>query len=130
MSMQRNRKSITILLTLLVIIQAGCRGWIEKPIVPDMGIAIPQRGILKVTNNDGAVVTLRDWFVTNDSIIGFPSGGPRLRAAIARTYVARIETRGDTTPRGVRIAGQTYRWVLLGGAFTFAVVGTLIFITH
>jgi hypothetical protein len=128
--MPSHRKSLCIPLICLVMLQVACRGWIEHPIVPDTGITTPQRGILRVTKNDGRVVTLRDSFITNDSIVGFPSGEARTRTAIARTDVARIETRGDTTPRGVRIAGQAYRWVLLGGAVAFAVVGTLIFTTH
>jgi hypothetical protein len=124
------QKLVRILMIADLILQLGCRGWIEKPIVPDTGIAIPERGILRVTKTDGAVIILRDSFITDDSIAGFPSGEPRLRTAIARTNVATIEVRGDTTPRGVRVAGQAYAWVLLGGAVAFAIVGTLIFTTH
>jgi hypothetical protein len=96
----------------LLIVNVGCRGWIEKPIVPDPGIGMPQPGLLRVTKTEGAVITLRDAVVRNDSIVGFVSDGPRLRAAVARTEVTKIEVRGDTMPRGVRIAGRVYLGVV------------------
>jgi hypothetical protein len=105
----------------VVILQVGCRGWIEKPIVPDTGIAIPQRGTLRVTKTDGAVIILRDSFITNDSIVGFFSDDPLRRAAIARTDATKIEVRGDTTPRGVRIAGKVYLGVLAALGLVLAV---------
>jgi len=108
-----HRKSVSILLMSVMMFQIGCRGWIEKPIVPDTGIGIPQRGLLRVTKTDGAIITLRDFVVRNDSIVGFFSDGPRLRAAVARTDVTKIEVRGDTTPRGVRIAGKAYLGVVM-----------------
>jgi hypothetical protein len=96
----------------VLILQSGCRGWIEKPIVPDTGTAIPRRGTLRVTKSDGAVISLRDSFITNDSIVGFSSDTSRVPTAIARTDVSKIEVRGDTTPRGVRTAGKIYLiWV-------------------
>jgi hypothetical protein len=49
-----HRKSVSILLMSVMMFQIGCRGWIEKPIVPDTGIGIPQRGLLRVTKTDGA----------------------------------------------------------------------------
>jgi hypothetical protein len=118
------RKSVSILLMSLMILQVACRGWIEKPIVPDSGIAVPQRGLLRVTMTDGAVVTLRDSFVTDDSIVGFYSTDPLRRASIARSDVTKIEVRGDTTPRGVRIAGKVYVGVLavLGLALAVTVI--------
>ena len=118
------RPSVAIILMALLILDVGCRGWIEKPIVPDTGIAIPQRGILRVTKTDGAVITLRDAFITNDSIVGFFSADPLRRAAIARADVTKIEVRGDTTPRGVRIAGKVYLGVVL--ALGVALVVTVI----
>src|SRR4030081_25881 len=99
MSMQRGREIVSALLIGLVMFQVACRGWIEKPIVPDTGIAIPHRGPLRVTKTDGAVITLAEFFVGNDSIVAFPSTGHRVRAAIAPTDVAKIEMRGDTTPQ-------------------------------
>jgi len=59
--------------------------------------------------------------VRNDSIVGFLSAGPRLRAAVARTDVTKIEMRGDTTPRGVRIAGKVYLGVLAVAAVALGV---------
>jgi hypothetical protein len=123
--MQRIRKIVGGLLIWLVICQVACRGWIEKPIVPDTGIAIPQRGTLRVTKTDGAVIILTEFFVGNDSIVGFPSAGPRARAAVARDDVAKIEVRGDTTPRGVRIAGKVYLGVVLGLMAAVAVTGVM-----
>jgi hypothetical protein len=119
--MQTHRKCVGILLMSVVILQVGCRGWIEKPIVPDTGIAIPQRGTLRVTKTDGAVIILRDSFITNDSIVGFFSDDPLRRAAIARTDATKIEVRGDTTPRGVRIAGKVYLGVLAALGLVLAV---------
>jgi hypothetical protein len=127
----RYRKSVGVLLMSFVIFQVACRGWIEKPVVPDTGVGMPQRGLLRVTKTDGAIITLRDFVVRNDSIVGFfADGGPRLRGAVARPDVSKIEVRGDTTPRGVRIAGEAYKWVLLSAAVSFAVIGTLIFASH
>jgi hypothetical protein len=114
MFMQPHRKSEGLLLIWLVMFQAGCRGWIEKPVVPDTGVAIPRRGTLRVTKTDGAVMSLKDSFVTSDSIVGFYSDEPLRRVAIARTEVTKVEVRGDTTPRGVRIAGKVYLGVLTG----------------
>jgi hypothetical protein len=123
--MQSHRKSVSILLMSVMILQVACRGWIEKPIVPDTGPAIPQRGTLRVTKTDGAVITLRDSFITNDSIVGFVSADPIRRAAIARTDVTKIELRGDTTPRGVRIAGKVYLGVLAGLGLALAVTAIM-----
>jgi hypothetical protein len=106
------RKSINILLASVLILQSGCRGWIEKPIVPDTGIEIPRRGTLRVTESDGTVITLSDSFITNDSIAGLLSAAPHRRTAIARADVTRIQRRVDTTPRGVRIAGKIYLGVV------------------
>src|ERR1700681_2450541 len=105
------RKSLNILLITVLILQSGCRGWIEKPIVPDTGIAIPRRGLVRVTKSDRTVITLTESFITNDSIAGLLSDAPHQRMAIARTNVTNIEVRVDTTPRGVRTAGKIY----LGG---------------
>ena len=120
MSVQsRRRKSINILLISVLILQSGCRGWIEKPIVPDTGTAIPRRGTLRVTKSDGTVIFLSDSFITNDSIVGFSSDTSRAPTAIARTDVTKIELRGDTTPQGVRTAAKIY----LGVVAVVAVVG-------
>ena len=119
---QSHRKSVSTLLMLLVTFQVGCRGWIEKPIVPDTGIVIPHRGTLRVTKTDGAVITLNDSFITNDSIVGLVLADSSRRAAIARTDVAKIEVRGDTTPRSVRIAGKVYLGVVLGLGLALGVV--------
>ena len=120
-----HRKSVSILLMSVMMLQVGCRGWIEKPIVPDTGIGMPQRGLLRVTKTDGTIITLRDFVVRNDSIVGFFAAGPRLRAAVARTDVTKIEVRGDTTPRGVRIAGKAYVWVLIVAGVALAVAGVM-----
>jgi hypothetical protein len=123
MSVQsRHPKSVSILLMSVVILQGSCRGWIEKPIVPDTGIAIPRRGLVRVTKSDGTVITLTDSFITNDSIAGLLSAAPHQRIAIARTNVTHIEVRGDTTPKGVRTAGMIY----LGFVGVVAVVGMAI----
>ena len=108
-----HRKSVSILLMLVLAFQVGCRGWIQKPIVPDTGVAIPQRGAMRVTKSDGTVITLQDSFITIASIVGFLSADPLRRAAIARADVTKIEVRGDTTPRGVRTAGKVYLGVLI-----------------
>ena len=109
MSIQSHRrKSINILLMSVLILQSGCRGWIEKPIVPDTGTAIPRRGALRVTKSDGTVISLSDSFITNDSVVGFSPDAARARMAIARTDVSKIEVRGDATPHGVRTAGKIY----------------------
>jgi hypothetical protein len=106
------RKSINILLASVLILQSGCRGWIEKPIVPDTGIAIPRQGALRVTKSDGTVIFLTDSFISSDSIVGLLSGIPHRRTAIARADVAKIQGRVDTTPRPVRIAGKIYLGVV------------------
>jgi hypothetical protein len=118
------RKSFSVLLMAVVILQGGCRGWIEKPIVPDTGITIPERGTLRVTMKDGTVVSVRDSFITADSIVGVFSAEPLRRAAIARTDVTRIEVQGDTTPQGVRIAANVYLWVLVAGIIGLAIVAS------
>ncbi|MGZ3331409.1 MAG: hypothetical protein ACXU9O_10050 [Gemmatimonadaceae bacterium] len=106
------RKSINILLISVLILQSGCRGWIEKPIVPDTGTAIPRRGTLRVTKSDGTVISLSDSFITIDSITGFSSDTSLARTAVARSDVTKIEMRGDTTPQGLRTAGKIYLiWV-------------------
>lgn len=99
-------------------LQLGCRGWIEKPIVPDVGIGVPQHGLLKITKTDGGIITLNAFVVMNDSIVGVLAAGHELRAAVARTDISKIEVRGDTTPRGARIAGKVY----LGGMMVLGVV--------
>jgi len=106
------RKTINILFLSVLVLESGCRGWIEKPIVPDTGIAIPRRAALRVTKSDGKVIFLSDSFITSDSIIGLLSAIPHRRTAIARADVTKIEGRVDTTPRGVRIAGKIYLGVV------------------
>src|SRR6266550_3339656 len=116
MSVQSGRrKSVHIVLMSVLILQSGCRGWIEKPIVPDTGIAIPRRAALRVTKSDGKVIFLSDSFITSDSIVGLAAAIPHRRTAIARADVAKIQRRIDTTPRGVRIAGKIYVGVLIIG---------------
>lgn len=115
------RSAVGSILMALLIVNVGCRGWIEKPIVPDTGIGMPQSGPLRVTKTDGAIITLRDFVVGNDSIVGFLADGPRLRTAVARTDVTKIEVRGDTTPRGVRIAGKIYLGVIAVAGLAFIV---------
>ena len=113
MSLQPSlRTSITILLMSVLILESGCRGWIEKPIVPDSGIAIPRREALRVTKSDGKVIFLSDSFITSDSIIGLLSAIPHRRTAIALADVKKIQKRVDNTPRGVRIAGKIYLGVV------------------
>ena len=119
------RKSVSILLMLILIPQVGCRGWIEKPIVPDSGIGMPQLGMLRVTKRDGTNLILRHVVVRNDSIVGFFAAGPRLRAAVARTDVVKVEVRGDTTPRGVRIAGKAYLGVVAALGVALVVTGIM-----
>jgi hypothetical protein len=119
------RKGVSILLMSVLILQIGCRGWIEKPIVPDNGISIPQRGILRVTKTDGAVIMLKDFFITNDSIVGFFADEPLRRAGVARTDVMKTELRGDTTPHAVRVAGRAYVGVVLGLILAVAVTGIM-----
>jgi len=116
-----HRKSVSILLMSVMAFQIGCHGWIQKPIVPDTGVAIPQRGNLRVTKSDGAVITLQDSFITNDSIVGFFSAEPLRRTAIARADVTKIEVRGDTTPQGVRTAGKIYLGVVFALGLVLAV---------
>jgi hypothetical protein len=116
-------KSISILFVSVLALQAGCRGWIQKPIVPDTGIEIPRRGTLRVTKSDGTVISLNDSFITNDSIVGFSSDAARARMAIARTDVTKIEARGDVTPRAVRTAGKIYLiWVEVVGAVGMTII--------
>jgi len=118
----RLRKSVTILLIPLLILQGCWRGWVEKSIVPDTGIAIPRRAALRVTKSDGKVIFLSDSFITSDSIVGLLAAIPHLRTAIARAYVTTIQGRIDTTPRGVRIAEKIYLGVVL-------VTGTVFLVT-
>jgi hypothetical protein len=106
------RNTINILFLSVLTLESGCRGWIEKPIVPDTGTAIPRRAALRVTKSDGKVILLSDSFITSDSIIGLLSAIPHRRTAIARADVAKIQRRVDTTPRGVRIAGKIYLGVV------------------
>jgi len=110
----------------VLIFQVACRGWIEKPIVPDAGTAVPHRGILRVTKTDGAVITLRDSFITNDSIVGFLADEPLRRATVARNDVTKIELRGDTTPHAVRVAGKAYVGVVLGLIVAVMVTGIML----
>jgi hypothetical protein len=120
-------KSINILLVSVLIVQTGCRGWIEKPIVPDTGTKIPRRGTLRVTKSDGAVISLRDSFITIDSIVGFVSDTARRPMAIARADVAKIEMRGDTTPQGLRTAGKIYLiWVEVVGAVGMTLIAIIL----
>jgi len=101
------RKAINILCLSVLILESGCRGWIEKPIVPDTGTAIPRRGeALRVTKSDGMVIFLSDSFITSDSIVGLLSAIPHRRTAIALADVKKIQKRVDNTPHGVRVAGK------------------------
>ena len=109
----RLRKSVNTLIISLLILQGCWRGWIEKPIVPDTGIAIPRREALRVTKSDGTVIFLGYSFITSDSIVGLLSTIPQRRMAIARADVAKIQGRVDTTPRPVRIAGKIYLGVVM-----------------
>jgi len=119
-------KSVTILLIPLLILQGCWRGWVEKPIVPDTGIAIPRRAALRVTKSDGKVIFLSDSFITSDSIVGLLAAIPHRRTAIARADVTKIQGRIDTTPRGVRIAGKIYLGVV-GVAVTAVLVTALMY---
>jgi hypothetical protein len=105
----------------LLLVNVGCRGWIETPIVPDTTVT-PQPSLLRVTKSDGAVITLRDFVIRNDSIVGFVAASPLVRTAVARTDVTKIEVRGDTTPRGVRTAGKIYLVYLAVAVLALAVV--------
>lgn len=121
------RKSINILLISVLILQSGCRGWIQKPIVPDTGTAIPRRGTLRVTKSDGTVISLTDSFITNDSIVGFASDTSSAPTAIARTDVTKIEKRGDTIPQGVLTAGKIYLiWVEVVGAVGMTLIAIVL----
>jgi hypothetical protein len=123
----RLRKSVNILLISLLILQGCWRGWIEKPIVPDTGIAIPRRAALRVTKSDGKVILLSDSFITIDSIVGFVSDTTRQPMAIARTDVTKIEVRGDTTPQGLRTAGKIYLiWVEVIGAVGMTLIAIVL----
>jgi hypothetical protein len=115
------RTSVGILLMALVILQVECRAWIEKPIVPDTGTMVPQRGLLRVTMTDSAKITLRDAVVRSDSIVGFYSDAPTVRDAIARIDVAKIESRIDTTPRWIRIVLVYEAIVMIVGGVALAV---------
>jgi hypothetical protein len=111
----------------ILILQSSCRGWIEKPIVPDTGIAIPRRAALRVTKSDGKVILLSDSFITIDSIVGFVSDTTRQPMAIARTDVTKIEVRGDTTPQGLRTAGKIYLiWVEVIGAVGMTLIAIVL----
>lgn len=111
------------MLMAVLIFQGSCRGWIEKPIVPDTGIAIPRREALRVTKSDGTVISLNDSFITNDSIVGFSSDATRARMAIARIEVTKIEARGDVMPRAVRTGGKIYLiWVEVVGAVGMTII--------
>src|SRR5258707_632412 len=107
-SQSLRRKSITILLLSGLLLQSGCRAWIETPIVPDTGNAVPRPEAVRVTKSDGTVIFLSDSFITSDSIVSLLSDTSRVRTAIARTDVAKIEVRGDTTFTRVRTAGKIY----------------------
>jgi hypothetical protein len=120
------RKSINILLVSVLILESGCRGWIEKPIVPDTGTAIPRREALRVTKSDGKVIFLGDSFITSDSIVGFLAAIPYRRTAIALADVTKIQRRIDTTPKGVRIAEKVYLGVV-GVAVTAVLVTGFIY---
>jgi len=124
MSVQsRRRKGVNILLLSVLLLQSGCRGWIEKPIVPDTGIAIPRREALRVTKSDGTVIFLTDSFITSDSIVGLLAAIPHRRTAIARADVTKIQGRVDTTPRGVRIAEKIYLGAVLVAMTALLVTG-------
>jgi len=95
--------------------------------VPDTGIAIPRRGTLRVTKSDGTVISLRDSFITIDSIVGFASDTTRQPMAIARANVTKIEMRGDTTPQGLRTAGKIYLiWVEVVGAVGMTLIAIIL----
>ena len=119
----RLRKTIDIFLMSVLILQSSCRGWIEKPIVPDTGIAIPRREALRVTKSDGTVIFLTDSFITSDSIVGLLAAIPHRRTAIARADVTKIQGRVDTTPRGVRIAEKIYLGAVLVAMTALLVTG-------
>ncbi|HEX7596155.1 MAG TPA: hypothetical protein VF387_07350, partial [Gemmatimonadaceae bacterium] len=112
-----------ILLLSGLLLQSSCRGWIEKPIVPDTGIAIPRREALRVTKSDGTVIFLTDSFITSDSIVGLLAAIPHRRTAIARADVTKIQGRVDTTPRGVRIAEKIYLGAVLVAMTALLVTG-------
>ncbi len=116
---------VSILLMLSLMLEFGCRGWIEKPIAPDSGTGVPQVGRIRITRRDGTKVTLREHTLRNDSLVGFLDREHRVRAAVARTDVSKIETRGDTTPRGVRIAGKVYLGVLTVLGLALAITGIM-----
>ncbi len=127
---QTFRKIVSVLLVSVVIVYAACGRRIEESEAPDAGTRMPQRGLLRVTKLDGATITLRDFVVRNDSIVGFFATGASVRTAVARTDVSKLEVSRDTMPRGVRIAGEAYKGVMLAAAVCFAVIGTLIFALH
>jgi hypothetical protein len=83
-------------------------------------------GVVRVTTSDSSIVTLKDFIVRHDSIVGFSSDGLRSRTGVARTDVIKIEMRGDVTPRPVRVAWHTYQWVLRIASVAGAVAGLLL----
>jgi hypothetical protein len=97
----------------VLLLEVGCRGWVEKPIVPDTGIVKPHRGVLRVTKTDGASITIKDAVIRTDSIVGVLPDSADVHAAVARADVRKIELRGDTTPRGVGIAAKVYLYSLV-----------------
>ena len=115
------RPSVGILLMALVILQLGCRAWIEKPIVPDTGTAVPRGDLLRVMTTHSITITLRDAVVRSDSIVGFYPAAPTVREAIARTDVTKIELGVDTTPRWVRLAVVYETVVIIAGGVALAV---------
>ena len=76
---------------------------------------------------NGAVIGVTDAWIMSDSFVGFYSGEPLRRVAIARSYITKIQVRGDATPRAVRIAGKVYLGVVLALGINLAVFTVLYF---
>jgi hypothetical protein len=125
-SQRRRPVRATATLFSVVFLQVGCRGWVEKPVVPDTGVGMAHPGVVRVTTSDSSIVTLKDFIVRHDSIVGFSSDGLRSRIGVARTDVTKIEMRGDITPRPIRVVGNAYVWVLRIASVAGALAGLLL----
>jgi hypothetical protein len=96
-----------------LLVATACHSWRPAPAAPDtVGTAPLARA--RIVKRDGSAVVLNAVQVRDDSVVGF-AGAERARRAIARTDVARIETR-------LVSAGRTTLGVIGGVAVLYLVL--------
>src|SRR4051812_27810171 len=93
------RRAVAALSIALLLLQIGCRTWVEHPVPRDSAPISAISGVVRVTMTQGKAMTLRNTVVARDSILGLLASTSVYRIAIPLGDVTKIEQRVDTLPQ-------------------------------